>query len=93
MAKSKSPTAAANLETNYRGCGTDGQLIDMRKRKTKTMNSAFLRPEVLPKVTEQIGRGEFSIRALAKSRDATTVCLPREWLPQLRNVNTLADWE
>ncbi len=63
-------------------------------RRAKLTGFPFLlRPEVLPKLAEQIRRRDFSIRALAKSLEATTVRLPREWLPQLRNVNTLADWE
>jgi CTP:molybdopterin cytidylyltransferase MocA len=53
----------------------------------------LLRREVLPKVIGQIERREFSVRALAKALDAATICLPREWLPQLRNVNTPGDWE
>ncbi len=40
---------------------------------------------------DQIGSREFSVGALARALGADTVCLPGEFLPQLRNVNTLAD--
>ncbi len=51
-----------------------------------------LRTTALPVVEEQIQKGEYSIRALAKALNATTVSVSYDRRMDLFNINTPRDW-
>jgi molybdopterin-guanine dinucleotide biosynthesis protein A len=52
-----------------------------------------LRASALPIVEEQIRRGHFSLRALAKALKAKPMPVPRGSTKELSNVNTPLDWQ
>ena len=52
----------------------------------------LLRRDILPVVRKQIERGDFSLQTLAKEISAKILRLPRKFDPQLRNINTPAEW-
>ena len=53
----------------------------------------ILRRAALPLVTQQIKRCEFSLQALSKMLKAKVLRPPGAFGPQLRNINTPADWD